>query len=147
MTPQWRGVTALEELHAGGGPVEMQFNLTELAPGPKYACLEAVSMAQDRSHVGDRARTPQWRGVTALHELHAGGVPTALASDNVRDQFYAYGDFDMLDVFSQVSWTPACSQTNAKCVTDGVFDMLGFLSQILCHSGRPQGLHGLACMG
>ena len=52
--------------------------------------------------MGDRARTPQWRGVTALHELHAGGVPTALASDNVRDQFYAYGDFDMLDVFSQV---------------------------------------------
>ena len=62
--------------------------------------------------MGDRARTPQWRGVTALHELHAAGVATALASDNVRDQFYAYGDFDMLDVFSHVglprSQCPAC---------------------------------------
>ena len=27
----------------------------------------------------------------------------AIASDNVRDQFYAYGDLDMLEVFGQVS--------------------------------------------
>ena len=30
------------------------------------------------------------------------GIPTALSSDNVRDQFYAYGDLDMLEVFTQV---------------------------------------------
>ena len=29
-------------------------------------------------------------------------MPTALASDNTRDQFYAYGDLDMLEVFTQV---------------------------------------------
>ena len=29
-------------------------------------------------------------------------MPTAIASDNVRDQFYAYGDLDMLEVFTQV---------------------------------------------
>ena len=38
----------------------------------------------------------------ALHELRQGGVPVAIASDNVRDQFYAYGDLDMLEVFGQV---------------------------------------------
>lgn len=50
---------------------------------------------QDR-HPG---KTPRWRGVTALHEIRAAGVPIALASDNSRDQFYGYGDLDMLEVF------------------------------------------------
>ncbi len=39
-------------------------------------------------------RTPRWRGVTLLHELKAAGVPVAIASDNTRDPFYAYGDLD-----------------------------------------------------
>lgn len=30
------------------------------------------------------------------------GIPTAVASDNVRDQFYDYGDYDLLEVFTQV---------------------------------------------
>ncbi len=29
-------------------------------------------------------------------------MPVAIASDNTRDQFYAYGDLDMLEVFNQV---------------------------------------------
>jgi cytosine deaminase len=53
---------------------------------------------QDRRFTG---RTPRWRGITALHELHAAGVPVALASDNTRDQFYHYGDLDMLEVYTQ----------------------------------------------
>lgn len=40
--------------------------------------------------------------MTALLELKEAGVKTALASDNTRDQFFAYGDLDMLDVFTQV---------------------------------------------
>jgi cytosine deaminase len=39
-------------------------------------------------------------------ELASAGVPVALASDNTRDQFYAYGDLDMLEVFSQAGSTP-----------------------------------------
>jgi cytosine/creatinine deaminase len=53
---------------------------------------------QDRRVVG---RTPRWRGITALHELQAAGVPVALSSDNTRDQFYQYGDLDMLEVYTQ----------------------------------------------
>lgn len=35
------------------------------------------------------------------------GIPVAISSDNVRDQFYAYGDLDMLEVFTQASrWLP-----------------------------------------
>ncbi len=51
---------------------------------------------QDRR--GDRT-TPRWRGVTLLHELKDRGVPVAVASDNTRDPFYAYGDLDMLEVY------------------------------------------------
>lgn len=45
--------------------------------------------------------TPRWRGITLLHELEAAGVPLACASDNVRDAFYAWGDFDMFEVLIQ----------------------------------------------
>ena len=48
-----------------------------------------------------RPLTPQWRGVTLLHEFLNAGVNVAIASDNVRDAFYAYGDYDMLEVYSQ----------------------------------------------
>ncbi len=46
-------------------------------------------------------RTPRWRGVTLLHELAGNGTPLALASDNCRDPFYAYGDHDLLEVFRE----------------------------------------------
>ena len=51
---------------------------------------------QDRRH--DRT-TPRWRGVTLLHEMKARGINVAVASDNTRDPFYAYGDLDMLEVY------------------------------------------------
>jgi cytosine deaminase len=46
-------------------------------------------------------RTPHWRGVTLVKELATAGVPVALASDNTRDPFYAYGDLDPVEVFAQ----------------------------------------------
>jgi cytosine deaminase len=51
---------------------------------------------QDRRQDGT---TPRWRGVTLLHEMNARGIPVAIASDNTRDPFYAYGDLDMLEVY------------------------------------------------
>jgi cytosine deaminase len=45
--------------------------------------------------------TPRWRGVTLLHEMAARGISVAVASDNTRDPFYAYGDLDMLEVFRE----------------------------------------------
>jgi cytosine/creatinine deaminase len=47
------------------------------------------------------SRTPRWRGVTLLHELRHFGIPTAVASDNCRDPFHAFGDHDVLEVFTQ----------------------------------------------
>jgi len=45
--------------------------------------------------------TPRWRGVTAFKELHRAGVPVMVASDNIRDPFYAYGDLDMAEVWRE----------------------------------------------
>ena len=67
------------------------------------AGLAVVSLPMCNLYLMDRAsaRTPRWRGVTLLHELAARGVRTMAASDNCRDPFYAYGDHDALEVFTQ----------------------------------------------
>jgi cytosine deaminase len=49
----------------------------------------------------DPGRTPRWRGITLVHEFHTAGVPVAFASDNCRDPFHAYGDYDMLEVYRE----------------------------------------------
>lgn len=78
---------------------------------------------QDRQH----SRTPRWRGVTALHELKAAGVPVMIASDNTRDPFYAYGDLDLVEVLregtrilqldhSGPDWANAVARTPAEAM-------------------------------
>ncbi|MBN9307601.1 MAG: cytosine deaminase [Devosia sp. 67-54] len=54
---------------------------------------------QDRD--ADGRTTPVRRGVTLLKELRAAGVRVAIASDNTRDPFYAYGDLDALEVLRE----------------------------------------------
>jgi cytosine/creatinine deaminase len=69
------------------------------AAGVAVVSLPMCNMyLQDRHGTG---RTPHWRGVTLLKELAAAGVPVAVASDNTRDPFYAYGDLDPIEVFTQ----------------------------------------------
>jgi cytosine deaminase len=48
-----------------------------------------------------RGVTPRWRGITMVHEFAAAGVPVSFASDNCRDPFYAYGDYDMMEVYRE----------------------------------------------
>jgi cytosine deaminase len=74
---------------------------------------------------GRRARhTPRWRGITTVHEFHAAGVPVSFASDNCRDPFYAYGDYDMMEVYREAvriaqldhpfgTWTASVTATPA----------------------------------
>jgi len=91
--------------------------------GIDIVSLPTVNMyLQDRSQTG---RTPRWRGVTVLHEMKARGLRVAVAGDNCRDPFYAYGDHDMLDTFTQAvkilhldhpigDWIRAATQTPAE---------------------------------
>jgi cytosine deaminase len=39
--------------------------------------------------------------VTLVQDFINAGIPVACASDNVRDAFFAYGDFDLLEVYAQ----------------------------------------------
>lgn len=66
------------------------------------AGLSIVSLPMCNLYLQDRrfdATTPRWRGITLLHEMKARGINVAVASDNTRDPFHAYGDLDMLEVY------------------------------------------------
>lgn len=69
----------------------------------QQANIGIVSLPLCNLYLQDRQpyRTPRYRGVTILHELKAAGIPVAIASDNCRDPFHAYGDLDGLEVLSQ----------------------------------------------
>ncbi len=69
------------------------------------ARIAVVSLPMCNMYLQDRgpARTPRWRGIAPLHELDAAGIRVAVASDNTRDPFYAYGDLDMLEVFREAT--------------------------------------------
>jgi cytosine/creatinine deaminase len=70
-------------------------------------CAEAgiavVTLPTVNLYLQDRCgeRTPRWRGVAPVHEMRQRGIPVAIAGDNCRDPFHAYGDHDMVDTFSQ----------------------------------------------
>lgn len=104
-------------------------------------------------------RTPRKRGITLLHELRCAGIPVAVASDNTRDQFYGFGDLDMLEVFNQSvrighldkpfdSWPNICTSvpadamrlpTHGRIKIGGPADLVLFRGR--CYSellGRPQ---------
>jgi cytosine deaminase len=68
--------------------------------------ISVVSLPMCNMYLQDRrgdATTPRWRGVTLLHEMKARGINVAVASDNTRDPFYAYGDLDMHEVYRQAT--------------------------------------------
>ncbi|NBN65360.1 cytosine deaminase [Pannonibacter tanglangensis] len=69
------------------------------------AGLGIVSLPMCNMYLQDRqaGRTPRWRGVTLLHEMKARGIPVAVSSDNTRDPFYAYGDLDLVEVYTQAT--------------------------------------------
>ena len=67
----------------------------------KEAGIGIVSLPMCNLYLQDSqpGRTPRLRGVTLIHELKQHGIPVAVASDNCRDPFFAYGDHDGLEVF------------------------------------------------
>ena len=99
------------------------------------AGISVVSLPMCNLYLQDRRQdgtTPRWRGVTLLHEMKARGIPVAIASDNTRDPFHAYGDLDMLEVYRMATrilhldhpvgnWPKAATSTPAEIMRlDGV---------------------------
>jgi len=69
----------------------------------KQAGIGIVSLPLCNLYLQDRHRyqTPSWRGITRVKEIRAHQIPLALASDNCRDPFFAFGDHDVLEVLTQ----------------------------------------------
>ena len=70
----------------------------------KEAGIRVISLPLCNLYLQDRRptgfpRTPQWRGITLVHDLMDAGIPLACASDNVRDAFHAFGDYDAASVY------------------------------------------------
>jgi len=90
----------------------------------------------------DEPRTPQWRGLTAFQELRAAGVVVAGASDNVRDHWYPYGDYDMLTVWAaaqamgHLDTAPSAGHWANIC-TDAPAEAMGILTT--CSRGLTPG--------
>ncbi|MEM8856667.1 MAG: cytosine deaminase [Pseudomonadota bacterium] len=71
------------------------------------ASLAIVSLPLCNHYLQDRRarRTPRIRGGTLVHEMAERGIRVAIASDNTRDPFYAYGDLDMAEVWREATRT------------------------------------------
>jgi len=94
------------------------------------AGISIVSLPMCNMYLQDRyhGRTPRWRGVTLFKELAAAGVATAVASDNTRDPFYAYGDLDPVEVFREavrILHLDHPLDTAARVITTSPADILG----------------------
>jgi len=63
--------------------------------------VTAVSLPLCNIYLQDRTggRSPRLRGLAPILEMAKRGVAVALASDNTRDPFHAFGDLDLMEVF------------------------------------------------
>jgi len=100
----------------------------------KEAALRVISLPlcnlylQGRRGGDGHPGTPLWRGITLVHELLDAGVPVACASDNVRDAFHAFGDFDMAEVCIQsvkLAHLESRLSESAALVTSAAADIVG----------------------
>jgi cytosine deaminase len=88
-------------------------------------------------------RTPQWRGLTLLHEFIDAGVTVACGGDNVRDAFIGWGDFDPVEVYvesvriaqldTRLAYSPAV-------VTTGPARIMGLAGYGMVAPGSPADL-------
>ncbi|HSA80756.1 MAG TPA: cytosine deaminase [Geminicoccaceae bacterium] len=115
------------------------------------AGIAVVSLPMCNLYLQDRApgRTPRRRGVTLLHEMAARGIPVAIASDNCRDPFFAYGDLDLLEVFREAvriaqldcpvgAWPAAVTRTPARtlCLPDAGVVRVGAAADLVLFRAR-----------
>jgi cytosine/creatinine deaminase len=98
----------------------------------KEARIGVIALPLCNLYLQDRrsspSGTPRWRGITLVHELLDAGVPVACASDNVRDAFYAFGDFDAVEVYIQsvrLAHLDSRLSESVRVVTSTAADLVG----------------------
>ncbi len=113
--------------HCSSLALQTEAFIDETLAACKEAGIDVVSLPMVNMYLQARSAgvTPRWRGVTVLHEMRERGLRVAVAGDNVRDPFYAYGDHDMLETFTQAvrilhldhpfgDWIAAATKTPAE---------------------------------
>jgi cytosine deaminase len=93
------------------------------------AGIAIVTLPRTNLYLQDRTAgaTPRRRGITAIHEMHALGIPVSFGTDNVGDTFFPFGDYDLLGVFRDTvvaahldqdlnSWIPAITHLPATAI-------------------------------
>ncbi len=113
----------------------------------REAGIAIVSLPMCNIYLMDRdgggGTTPVRRGVTLVKELAAAGVPVAIASDNTRDPFYAYGDLDALEVFREGARIVQFDHPQDQAwywigtVTSGAAAIAGFTYRARIEAGAP----------
>jgi cytosine deaminase len=82
--------------------------LTRILGAAAQAGVALVSLPTTNLYLQDRigGKSPRLRGVAPLKEARLAGVEAMLGSDNVRDAFYPYGDYDPLAILRLAA--PVC---------------------------------------
>ncbi|MEN5277263.1 amidohydrolase family protein [Brucella sp. TWI432] len=82
--------------------------LSRILDAAAEAGTALVSLPTSNLYLQDRlgGKSPRLRGVAPLKEARRAGMDAMLGSDNVRDAFYPYGDYDPLSVLRLA--TPVC---------------------------------------
>jgi cytosine deaminase len=101
----------------------------------REARIGVISLPECNLYLQDRRaaaapfpRTPFWRGITLVHDLLDAGIPVACASDNVRDAFHAFGDYNPAEVYAQsvrLAHLDARLEDSVRVVTSAAADLIG----------------------
>jgi len=130
-------------------PAERQRSTIELvkAAGIRVVSLPMCNLYLQGRRGGGYPRTPSWRGITLIQDLLDAGVPVACASDNVRDAFYAFGDFDASEVLGQsvrLAHLDLRLAEATRMVTSAAADLIGLPGRGRVVPGAPAHLVAFA---
>jgi cytosine deaminase len=121
--------------HACSLSIRPEGDVTRALDMAAEASVGLVILPTTNSYLQDNqtGRTPRLRGIAPMQEAANAGVDVLIASDNVRDLFYPYGDYDLLDVFrgslplghlDAATWLPAIGSRPAKwCGSDSITEI------------------------
>lgn len=115
------------------------------------AGVALVALPTTNLYLQDRAggRSPRLRGIAPLKEARAAGMAVMLASDNVGDAFYPYGDYDPLSVWrlalpavhlDPADWLDSVTTLSARwCGAKAETITPGAAANFILHAARDAG--------
>ncbi|MES1167335.1 MAG: amidohydrolase family protein, partial [Pseudomonadota bacterium] len=101
----------------------------------REARIGIISLPLCNVYLQDRAtpetpfpRSPRWRGLTLARDFMEAGVPLACAGDNVRDAFFAFGNYDPFEVYIEslrLGHLDSLLTDSVRVVTSTPADLMG----------------------